>query len=63
MIVSKDFEEHWFTEDNNFINDSAQIDSILKDNSDIAVDYKFDNDDFKQAIHSLPITNNKTENR
>ena len=42
---SKSFEERWFLENDQLIMDNGQLDSILNNKSDNAVDYKFTDED------------------
>ena len=51
---SKSFEERWFLENDQLIMDNGQLDSILNNKSDTAVDYKFtDEDNLKNDLKIL----------
>ena len=67
---TRNFEEHWFTEDNNFItndaiNNSNDLSSILNDSSNsIAVDYKFNTETkFKEGDQIITTNSIKNQNK
>ena len=59
---TSNFEERWFLDNSELGMRNEELDSILEDKIDIAVDYKFsDENNFKQSDKFIALSSNKSK--